>query len=63
MPQFTDDDRSMLFAESTLWNVVMLLDDVSAGDFSKKVQDLKRDSEILARELRDYNDQFEECDE
>lgn len=60
MPQFTNDDRQMMSAESTLWNIVTLLDDVNAGDFSKRVQELMRDAATLARELRDYNDQFEE---
>lgn len=63
MPEFTHNDRQMLHAETTLWNVVSLLDDVSAGAFSKRVQSLMLDANKLAIELRDYNDQFEEVDE
>ena len=63
MPQFTNTDKNMIFAECVMWSIVDLLDDVSAGAFAKRVQELMRDAEILARELRDYNDQFEVSDE
>jgi len=61
MPEFSSDDRELLGAEQTIWNVANLLDDAakSSHGFTKQIAKLRDDALALARELRSYNDQFE----
>ena len=59
MPQFSNDDRNMLDAETRLWCVVSLLDDIDPGAWELLVKALRETALSIAKELRKYNDQFE----
>jgi hypothetical protein len=63
MPQFTNEDRELLDTESKLWVVTSLLRECNAGAFGSKVETLMYSSLELAREIREYNDQFEQEDD
>lgn len=64
MPQFSHQDRRMIEAEETLWNVVDLLNSLTEiGAFSGRVSAASRLIEVIAKELQGYNDQFETEDE
>ena len=60
MPQFCQDDRQLLHAEATLFNVVYLLENLSPGAWELRVKKLCDMAHSIAEELRKYNDQFEE---
>lgn len=62
MTQFSHDDRMILDAESRLWTVSDILRDVQAGSFQRRAQLVRESAETLAREIRTYNDQFEDCE-
>lgn len=60
MPEFTHEDRRMIEIENTVWNVVATLYPIAeAGAWTKKIKSLHDEAVAIARELRDYNDQFE----
>lgn len=59
MPEFTYDDRNMLDAESRLWCVIEIMRPIQAGAFTERSDELRESIVKLARELQDYNDQFE----
>ena len=64
MSEWTDDDRKMMAAETTLWIVCEALAVLEgAGAWSERVEKLRQDANKLAYELRDYNWQFEVIDE
>lgn len=61
MPEYTHADRCMIEAETMLWIVVDVLSiHEHSGAFADRIRDLQKQAEALAREMRDYNDQFEE---
>lgn len=60
MPEFTNQDRQMIEAEQTLWNVSALLDNVQGGGaWRKRIKELHESCVVVARKLQEYNDQFE----
>ena len=62
MPEYSFDDREMLNAEQSLWNVYEILKNTpstSHNKFSDRLKSIEIAVEELAIELRDYNDQFE----
>lgn len=64
MPQFGHLDRCMVEAEQTLWIAREILSRIEhSGAFSDRIDAVRKQVEQLARELRDYNDQFESEDE
>lgn len=53
----------MVELEQVLWNVHILLTHIqNGGCWRKRIDEVQIQVELLAREVRDYNDQFE-CDE
>lgn len=60
MPEYNHLDRCMIEFETCLWNANECLSMVEhAGSFSDKLHAVRKQVEALAREVRDYNDQFE----
>lgn len=63
MPQFTYDDRCVVNAENTLWNVREMLNGLDhAGAWTDRIVELRKQVEVIAAELREHNDQFEESE-
>lgn len=61
MPQFTNADRKMIEAESTLWIVWSMLDDIeNAGEWDGAIEKLRDSARRTAEKIRTYNNQFEE---
>jgi hypothetical protein len=61
MPQFEHLDRCMIEAEQTLWIAKEALSMIEhSGAFRDRIGSIIASLETLAREMRDYNDQFEE---
>jgi hypothetical protein len=64
MPQFTHADRNMIEAEMCVWNAAEVLSNIEqSGEFRNRIQACRSDLEKIAREMREYNDQFEEEDD
>lgn len=60
MPQFSHEDRQMVELEQVLWNVHILLTHIqNGGCWRKRIDEVQIQVELLAREVRDYNDQFD----
>lgn len=59
VPEFTNADRMMIDAEARLWCVAKLLDDQQAGAWETRINEVRNRAIDLAREMRQYNDQFE----
>lgn len=62
MPQFTNADREMLNAETSLWNAIEILDRLDAGEWTHRIRDARERLIVIVRQLREYNDQFEEAE-
>jgi len=61
VPQYEHADRCMIEAEQTLWIVHEALSQIEhSGSFTGRIQDCRREIEKIAKELLEYNDQFEE---
>lgn len=61
MPQFSYEDRQVLAAEVTLWNVVDMLRDLDCGAWQEKVRKLRNQASELAADIREYNDKWEDA--
>ena len=60
MPEYTNNDRQMIEAEQILWSVQELLNiSQSCGAWQERIKQLRDQCQVIARELREYNDQFE----
>lgn len=60
MPEYTNNDRQMIEAEQAMWLVGAMLDNVQGGgSWRAKIKSLRDQCVEVARELREYNDQFE----
>lgn len=63
MPEYTHAHKLLIMAEQAMWNVVEILNDqqrtCESNEFFSKMSVLEGQARALARELRDYNDQFE----
>lgn len=60
MPEYTAEDRKMLAAEEVLWSVQVLLEGIEGGgEWNDRIANLSAKVSVIARELRDYNGQFE----
>lgn len=61
MPEYTNDDRELLGTERTLWNAVLLLDDIRhGGAWMAQIREASDELRELVVKIRDYNDSFEE---
>lgn len=61
MPQYNHLDRCMIEAEQSLWvarEALSLIE--SSGVWHERIAKVRADIEAIAKEMRDYNDQFEE---
>jgi hypothetical protein len=59
MPEYTENDRRVIEAESNMWAIATMLDNTpKCGVWSKRIVELRDKVLELARELRDYNDQW-----
>jgi len=66
MPEFSNRDRLCIMAEQTMWTVSNLLGEESRSldnEFGRKIGELHKQASVIAKELRDYNDQFENEDD
>ena len=61
MPEFTNSDRNVIGLEEKLWVAVEMLKDhgVNRNAWGLRIEDLRTEMCKIAREIRDYNDQFE----
>ena len=63
MPEFTHRDRLVLNCEQALWTVTAILQEEckALGDttFGEELEALRKRANDLAKELQQYNDQFE----
>lgn len=60
MPQYTHLDRCMIEAEAMLWVVAHALGvREHSGMFADRINKIQQDVEQLAKEMAEYNDQFE----
>lgn len=61
MPQYNHLDRCMIEAEQSLWvarEALSLIE--SSGAWQDRISAVRKTVEEIAKEMRDYNDQFEE---
>ena len=65
MPEFSYRDRTIVMQEADLWTVFQILAEASKLDsgFQKQITELRDAAKALAREMGDYNDQFETGDD
>lgn len=66
MPKFTNRDRMCIMQEQAMWSIADSLK--SASDsvdnaWSERIEALQDQAVVIARELREYNDQFEVGDD
>lgn len=61
MPQYTYGERQILMAEAELWTALSILCAIEHdGHWSERLKIVKEAVHQLAKEFRDYNDQWEE---
>lgn len=66
MPQFTNRDRMIVQQEQSLWNASqILLGEAESIEtcWQERLRKLADETTAIAREIRDYNNQFEEDNE
>lgn len=61
MPEYSYADRMLIQAEQSLWNVTEILRQEANTDhgYTKQIRELLKQSQQLAAEIREYNDQWE----
>lgn len=61
MPEFNHLDRCMIEAETMLWMVVDMLGFREySGQFADRINEVQKQVEAIACDMKKYNDQFEE---
>lgn len=66
MAQFTNRDKLIIMQEQAMWIVADLLREEAATvdhTWQARIQKLSEESRLIAQELRDHNEQFEDEDD
>ena len=60
---FSNDDRMVLADETSLWNAAEILNPNGEHAWTERINKLREQVVEVAREIRQYMDQFETTDE